>query len=136
MLGVVEQCACQVVDAACNFLLGESLDIKRQEVPSDPRLDMDAAIDAAPQITQVQQTYIFEDSGILHVLGTEPGPVMAVAGGSGDFAGANGTLTFEGALGVALDPPFSAPDVAGVPVTFISARLTFSFSLGDADDDD
>ena len=90
----------------------------------------------AGQITQVQQTYFFEDKGVLHVLGTEPGPVMAVAGGTGDFAGASGTLTFEGALGATLDPAFNAPDVAVVPVTFISARLTFSISLDDADDDD
>ena len=114
------------------------------------------ALDEAPtvtggiagQISQVQQTYVFAGpgpdpgaqaglfEGVLHVLGTEPGPVMAVAGGTGDFAGASGTLTFEGALGATLDPPFSAADVAGLTETFLSARLTFSISLEDVDDDD
>jgi len=79
----------------------------------------------AGQSTMVQQTYIF-DNGSLHVLGTEPGPVMAVVGGTGAYAGARGTLTFETVLGETLDPAFSAPDVVGVPMTFLSARLTFS----------
>ncbi len=83
----------------------------------------------AGQDTQVQQTYIF-DNGSLHVLGTEPGPVRAVGGGTGDYAGATGTLTFETVLGQTLDPAFSAPDVAGFPVTFLSSRLTFSIKTG------
>ena len=99
-------------------------------------LDM-AALDEFPtvtaggiagQVTQVQQTVIFDD-GSLHVLGTEPGPVMAVVGGTGGYAGATGTLTFETVLGEIFDPAFSAADVAGVPVTFLSSRLTFSIKL-------
>jgi len=82
----------------------------------------------AGQVTQVHQTYVFDD-GTLEVLGTETGPVMAVVGGTGDYAGATGTLTFEGALGATLDPPFSAPDVIDLPMTFLSARLTFSISV-------
>ena len=96
------------------------------------------ALDEAPtvtggvagQISQVQQTYILDGRGSLEVLGTEPGlPGLAISGGTGDFVGAIGNVLFEGALGATLDPASVAAPAAGVDVSFLSARLTFTVSL-------
>lgn len=82
------------------------------------------------QFSAVRQTFNFSGKGTLSVIGSEPGTgpnsnELAVVGGTGQFAGATGIVSYTPALGATLTPAFSADSVAGVPVTFLSARVKF-----------
>ena len=95
-------------------------------------MDQAPVITNAPdgQFTSVRQSFNFTGKGSLLVSGTEPGTgpgqnQRAVVGGTGDFAGATGIVSQTLALGVSLTPAFSADQVVGVPVTFLSVRVKF-----------
>lgn len=96
------------------------------------------ALDKAPTVTDalggqfsaVTQTFSFAGTGSLLVIGSEPGTgpnnsERAVAGGTGQFLGATGVVRATPALGASLTPQFAADPVAGVPITFLSARVKF-----------
>ena len=99
-----------------------------------------AALDKAPavsnatggQFSNVKQTFTLANRGSLFVVGGEPGTgpnsnERAIVGGTGEFAGATGVLKATTVLGASLTPGFSAPPVAGVPVTFLSARMKLEY---------
>lgn len=82
------------------------------------------------QFTSVRQTFNFSGKGTFSVIGTEPGTgannnELSVVGGTGQFAGATGIVSYTPALGASLTPAFSAEPVNGVPVNFLSARVKF-----------